>query len=689
MTLAPGAHLGPYEIMAPLGAGGMGEVYRARDTRLERDVALKLLPATALEDAVAHARLIEEAKTLSALNHPHVCIIYEAGEVNGQTYVAMEYVEGRSLNQQIPHDGLPLELVVRYGGQIADALAYAHERGIIHRDLKSANVMITPEGCAKVLDFGLALRLTEDELAAVTLSSDSPACGGGMAGTLHYMAPEVLRGEQVDARSDIWALGVVLYEMAAGLLPFGGKTPFELTSAILREPLPPLPAQVPAALRSVIHRCMAKEPGQRYSRIGEVRSALETISSSETLTATVKLPQGRSARRLRWILAGSAIVLAVAFIAFLLWERFWLPSVEPLEQTLKEMDTTLERQRDARRLSTGGRASINPEANEYFESGVAASEKQRDLKQAMKMFKRALELDPQFAEARAWDAQVHASMVDWAYSNDSAWLYEAEEEATRALKGDVTCAEAYAVLAEVYFFQGRKELMQDAIEKAFKANVTNAHAVNIQAVFNFYTGNEAMARVQWQSMVQVGQSNLTVRRRLAEVSRTEGDNQNALRETEKTIEQNPQDDSLRADLAHIYMDSGDLRKARAAYESIHRPSPYEFYVKLTGARLLAVEGNRSAALREMDNGLLKFLQLHKGFTYEGAEVYSTAGETDKALEWLELAANGGDERDAWFRRDPMLRNIRDDPRFAQILYSVNTRRRQRPAYGILADRPPR
>jgi Tfp pilus assembly protein PilF len=427
---------------------------------------------------------------------------------------------------------------------------------------------------------------------------------------------------------------------------------------------------------------MAKEPGQRYSQTGEVRSALETIGSSETLTAPATPVQGRSAKRLRWIVAGSAVVLGVAFVGFALWDRFWLPGVEPVEQFLKETETK-DMQRDARRVSTGGRASTNAEANDYFESGVAFCENQRDLKQAMKMFKRALEVDPKFAEARAWYAQALANMVDWAYSNDSAWLYKAEVEASQALKDDQNCVEANAVRAEVYFLQGRKELMQDEIERAFKVNPQHASWMNIVALFNFYNGNEKLARMQWQSLIQTGRGNITVRRRLADISRSEGDLQNALRETQRTIEQNPHDDSLRADLAHICMDEGDLRRARAAYESIYRPSPYEFYIKLTGARLLAVEGKRSAALREMDNGLLKFVRLHKGFTYEAAEVYAAAGETERALEWLEIAANGGDEREGWFRHDPMLKSIRDDTRFEQILSSVAARRRQRPVWSLV------
>ena len=168
MTVAPGTRLGPYEITARIGAGGMGEVWRAHDTRLERDVALKVLPAEALSDETARARLVREARLASRLNHPHICTIHDVGESEGQTYIAMELVEGQALSARLAEGPLPIDQVLRYGEQMADALAHAHARGVVHRDFKSANVVVTPEGQVKVLDFGLAKRLTDEQLADVT-----------------------------------------------------------------------------------------------------------------------------------------------------------------------------------------------------------------------------------------------------------------------------------------------------------------------------------------------------------------------------------------------------------------------------------------------------------------------------------------------------------------------------------------
>jgi serine/threonine-protein kinase len=316
-----GKSLGHFQIEERIGSGGMGVVYRARDASLDRAVALKLVGEKYAQDAQARARLLNEARTASALNHPHICHIYEVGEAEGHAYIAMEYVAGKSLAQSIPQEGLPVETVLRYGIQIADAVAHAHDHGIVHRDLKSANVMITPEGRAKVLDFGLALRQRGAEFAEVTRSRVSLAQESTVSGTLHSIAPEVLRGDPSDPRSDVWALGVLLYEMAAGRLPFEGKTGFEMSSAILREQPAPLPPRVPAALRAVILRCLAKDPAQRFARSSEVRASLETIQSSEESipVATAAGVAPASARLFSSKLAISAGVALVFVVALYLW----------------------------------------------------------------------------------------------------------------------------------------------------------------------------------------------------------------------------------------------------------------------------------------------------------------------------------------------------------------------------------
>jgi eukaryotic-like serine/threonine-protein kinase len=306
-----GQTLGHYRIEAKLGEGGMGVVYRARDLELERTVALKLIEACSAADETARARLLREARSASALNHPNICTIYEVGEAGGEAYIAIEYVEGRPLSVLVPAGGLPVEKVLRYGIQIADALAHAHDRGVIHRDLKSSNVVVTADGRAKILDFGLAKRFEAPQLDAATRSQVSLTQTGAIVGTLGYMAPEILKGRPATPQSDVWALGVMMFEMVSGRLPFKGQTGFELSSAILREPPSPFPTTFPSGLKAIIQRSLAKEPGERYQRAGELRAALEAIQPG---TATAAEVRGATRERppRKWLAPAAALATALA-----------------------------------------------------------------------------------------------------------------------------------------------------------------------------------------------------------------------------------------------------------------------------------------------------------------------------------------------------------------------------------------
>lgn len=311
-----GETLGHYRIDARLGSGGMGVVYRAHDERLHRTVAIKLLGGTGTGSTPEdRSRVLLEARAASHLNHPHICTVYEVGEVDGRAFIAMEYVDGRPLSELLPAHGLPVETVLRHGAQIAGALAHAHERGVVHRDLKTANVAISGEHGVKVLDFGLARRFEPDHSDALTRSGERVRQDGRIAGTLAYIAPELLLGASADARSDIWALGVLLYEIATGELPFKGRNEFEVTAAILRAPTDPFPPHVPPAVRGIILRCLAREPAQRYQRAGEARAALEAVQSNELVA-----PPRIAARGVpRAWLAGMAVVVVAAAAGLLFY----------------------------------------------------------------------------------------------------------------------------------------------------------------------------------------------------------------------------------------------------------------------------------------------------------------------------------------------------------------------------------
>ena len=283
MSLAPGTRLGTYQITGPLGAGGMGEVYRARDTRLGREVAVKVLPAAVSASPDRLARFEREARTVAGLSHPNIVTLFSVEEEEGTRFLTMELVEGKSLDQVLTSGGLPLARVLDLAIPLAGALAAAHERGVVHRDLKPGNVMVTHDGWVKVLDFGLAKIASEEgpELGATVGVTAAPISGvGQVLGTVPYMAPEQVRGETVDARSDLFALGILLYELATGRRPFVGSTSADVSSAILRDVPPPvasLRADLPRDLNRIVSRCLEKNPKDRFQTARDVMNELRYV----------------------------------------------------------------------------------------------------------------------------------------------------------------------------------------------------------------------------------------------------------------------------------------------------------------------------------------------------------------------------------------------------------------------------
>jgi len=267
MALTSGTKLGPYEIQSPLGAGGMGEVYRARDTRLGRDVAVKILPAYLSSDPELRARFDQEAKSISHLQHPHICVLHDIGSQDGIDFMVMEYVAGRTLDKLIPAEGLSAELALKYALQVADALACAHGVGIVHRDLKPSNIMVDDGGLVKVLDFGLA-KLAEPLSASGKGEEATMATVAGMiVGTVAYMSPEQAEGEHIDARSDVFSFGSVFYEMLTGKRAFEGQSTAALLAAVIRDdpkPVSELRRDSPPELRRIVARCMKKDARARY-----------------------------------------------------------------------------------------------------------------------------------------------------------------------------------------------------------------------------------------------------------------------------------------------------------------------------------------------------------------------------------------------------------------------------------------
>ena len=427
---------GKYRVIGEIGRGGMGLVFKAEDLQLKRTVAVKFLSADLVGDADHRSRFLREARMASALSHPHICVIHEIGEEDGAPYIAMEYVAGRPLTEAVAAGPLPAADAVRYGLQIASALRHAHEKGIIHRDLKSANVMITAMGI-KVLDFGLAKLVADAGADEGSAARSSLTEAGSFVGTMHYAAPEIFRGEPADARSDIWSLGVMLYEMAAGTLPFDAATCFELGTRVMRDEPAPLPPAVPAALRAVIARSLEKDRDKRYQSASAIAADLEELASSaRSAIVPAKARPGRGLKRV--LLAAAALAVIAAGI--------WILTSKPATKGAGRASGPV--------LSTGARPSPLPEANEYFEKAVLFLGHQFDLPRARGFLEKALAIDPSFAEARAWYGFAFLLEIDGGFSNDSSFFYKAEEELRRALKDDPDNARAHSRPGRLVFLPG-------------------------------------------------------------------------------------------------------------------------------------------------------------------------------------------------------------------------------------------
>ena len=331
MAIPPGKRLGPYEVLSAIGAGGMGEVYKARDTRLDRIVAIKVLPTHLADRAELRERFEREAKTIASLNHPHICTLYDTGHQDDVDFLVMEYIEGETLAQRLQRGALPIHQVLQFAIEIADALDKAHRKGITHRDLKPGNIMLTKSG-TKLLDFGLAK--LKQEAAPVTPESQLVTMKGGVTGegtilgTLQYMAPEQVEAKEVDARTDIFAFGTVVYEMATGKKSFEGKTSASVMAKILEVDPPSISSlqpMTPPQLDRVVRTCMAKDPDERWQTAGDLCRELKWISESGSQAGIPVTAAAAPAwkRNLQWI-AAFAIAIAAA-VGAALYVRHWTP----------------------------------------------------------------------------------------------------------------------------------------------------------------------------------------------------------------------------------------------------------------------------------------------------------------------------------------------------------------------------
>jgi len=343
--LPSGTQLGPYEIQSLLGVGGMGEVYRARDSRLNRTVALKILPAQVAADAGRRARFEQEARAASALNHPNILTVFDIGEQDGFAYIVSELIEGESLREILRRGPLPLSKLLDLSSQAAAALAAAHAAGIVHRDIKPENIMITRDGRAKILDFGLAKQVSLAAAAPDATRTVTHTSPGSVIGTAAYMSPEQIRGDAVDHRSDIFSFGLVLYECITAKQPFERATSVEVMTAILREDPAELPEAVSPALRQIVWHCLEKEPDHRFQSARDLGFALRTVSAAPSRTSGTVAAIPAPAHR-KWIWAALSGAVGTLLLALALVHVFELEPIDLAQYRLTPFATDREPETD-------------------------------------------------------------------------------------------------------------------------------------------------------------------------------------------------------------------------------------------------------------------------------------------------------------------------------------------------------
>jgi serine/threonine protein kinase/tetratricopeptide (TPR) repeat protein len=652
-----GRRIGPYKLLSLLGAGGMGEVYRARDDKLGRDVAIKVLPPSVVPDADRVARFEREARMLAALNHPSIAAIYGYEEADGIRGLVLELVEGPTLAERIAAGALSVHEALRIAGQIAEAFEAAHAKGIIHRDLKPGNVKLSLDGRVKVLDFGLA-KTFEEELpfadSEAATRPGSPTQAGMILGTAAYMSPEQARGQPVDKRTDIWAFGCVLYEMLTGRMAFAAATMSDVIAGILaHEPnWDALPAKTPPRVRQLLRRCLEKDHRHRLRDIGDARLEL-----NEVLTGAEPTPARAAPRSRRRLAAVGLLALLVSAAAI------WIGTNQFQS-----------------RLSDGNRASLNSEANAYYErallfGGAGTS----NPEQAQRMIERALALDPSFAAARAENAFFQVAGILNGRSNDASVFYKAEAEIRRALQDDPRCGRAHSVLGLIYLLQGRKELVIGELDQALAENDLDATAHGWLLNYHRFNGDYRRAKQEFDWLVQRVSTFWPAYLDLGEMLREQGDLAGAIRQQEYVLEQDPHNIDALAALIRAYIDSSDLTRARQTLERVRAEDRQNYGLRQQRALLLALEGKKDEAAAEMDAELRRFAEIQIFGPALAADFFAVMGDVDKALEWLDRSVRMGDDREDYLRRNPLLTNLREHPRFKQILDAVAYRRQHRVA----------
>jgi tetratricopeptide (TPR) repeat protein len=653
MRLAPGARLGPYEIVTAIGAGGMGEVYRARDTRLGRHVAIKLVGEQLMAHPHALERFEREARAIAALSHPNIVALYDVGRERSFAFAVMELLDGESLDRRLVHGPLPWRTAVGIAAAVADGLASAHARGIVHRDLKPANIFLTRDGVVKIVDFGLAKGgVTE---AATSTAQTIP---GDAFGTPAYMSPEQVRGGNADARSDVFALGCVLYEMLAGSRPFRGNTSAETAAAILRDPPRELAATsghaLPTGLEALVSRCLAKEPHDRFQSSSDLAFALrELLADSAAHTPPPVAARGRSLRG-PLALATAAVIVVIGLVVAARSDFVRGTSTPP-------------------RADPRATTPLLPAAYDAYERGKHALEKrgESDLQEAIRHFHDAIDAEPTYAPAYAAMAGAYAQLGYGSFVRPEDAFPRARAAAEKAIELNPVLAEAhasrgYALMYYDWNFPEAETEYRTAIA------LNPRYAVAHQWYAYLATAMErplADAETEIAAAARLDSLSPAILTDRAYIYHYYGRNEDALRFAGSALEMNPK-------FALGYFWRGRILTSLRQYDEADRAfqsiGPLRSWTPAMAA--LGYMYGRAGRADDARKILAEFDELTRQGRYASAYaiavIHAGLDDRERAIASLETAYRERSHWLVWLKRDPRWDNLRTDARFLTLVHKV-------------------
>jgi serine/threonine-protein kinase len=643
MSFSAGDKLGPYEILAAIGIGGMGEVFRAHDTRLHRTVAIKILRSDKLADADRKKRFLQEARAASALVHPNIVVLHDISHDAGTDFLVMEYVHGQNLKDRMNAGRLHLHEVIRYGVQIASALAAAHAVGIVHRDIKPANIMVTPDSQIKILDFGLA-KLAEPvaETEANTLSALTEP--GMVVGTIAYMSPEQTRGEVLDGRSDIFSFGTVLYEAATGRAPFQGPSTLAIMNAIASTNPPrasSIKSELPPAFDRVIEKALAKDKNDRYNSAAEMLAALQVMQDISA-TAAAQSIQTEPKRSKSWIVGGAVGLLLVLGIFII---REWRTTKEHVPNP------------EASQLYLQGRRHIQ----EFTEQG---------FNQSVVDFKNAIARDPDYAAAYAGLADAYSYQVTFELANPKDVMPLAESNAIKAIEKDPNIAEAYTSLGIVALAYDRDlPLAQQRFERSLKIKPNDAFTQHFLGHYYEFMGRWEDALHQMQRALDMEKVSPMYSEDLAYDLLMNRRIEAAVRQARETVGLAPEDPFAHAVLALALEAQGNTDQAlQEAQEAIKKPGSFSVAGLMSGLFSRLRQPARAQKILEELQMTAKSGRYIAPF--EIAMTQFALGNKAEGLAKLQESIDARDFNVIFFIADPTFDLVRDDPAFRALMDKI-------------------